>query len=509
MKARKLIREHGGLLLFALMVIVGVIASSCLIKQQTVKPCASKSMLILPRSGSAIGSLLLEFGPKGFLTKLPGSYEDGSEAGSIDWEFYDSGWPKQVTVYYRLKPGENTKRMLIQSKFLKEPSGYTGAPEYEYASTCAWYPDGTELECLLQPNGTYDENVWQVREGKRIKKQHSLYKREPAPNTQDPDRWTVVNREEGNLATGELSLKIWHDDKGVIHSRYVGENGETRECTKFQGYPVESDYHKGDLKPYREVCYKGLWTILWLNDKTGRHIDSYVYRHPMVIGSAEPPRAISQVTRTVWIDGKPVVDQVFAVDTRVSNQDAKPPKLVYIFQGVTPIARYGKKYEEKYMRVVVYDGGKRVHMVTLAAKRMTTEADSEAYPYEDLPEHVDTLNYSPGMTPPKDKIVWIFGKDGSLQFVSGYDYASVLKQLTVIGNERPQSRRDLDGDIKPVYFLNDPPEPWNALPPLKIPQKLDPVDPILVHACPNIDPAWLKIPDSIPDEPVAQDLPPY
>ena len=402
--------------------------------------------------------------------------------------------------------GQTEPRVLIQSDFLDQPAGSKTFPQY--LSTYASFPDGTEVQCQRQKDNTYDENVWLIKNGEKVLTEHSAYKLRTAESEQEEDRWTVWTRESHDPTTHELTAQVWRDRYGNFHWRTVDEDGVRREITADDRSVEESDYYKGSTTPFQNLRFKGLTTAVWLRDKAGQVVESWVYRHAIVAGDDPISPLVSQAVRTVWKDGKPAYDQVFLLDKTVSKADSKPPKLVYVFTQAAPLARDSNK---RYLRLTVYKGTRKVHMVALASARVFTQAATETYSWDDMPEHLDNTYQASGGSPPKDKTVWTFRKDGSPQFVAQFTYWSEINKLTTVGREMPQSRTDLDPDLDPDYFLADPPDTAFLPIPLSmdIPANLDSVDAATVGSCPKIDPEWLETPAAVPPEPTPPPMPPH
>jgi hypothetical protein len=483
------------------------------------EPTASEEapgrLVIIPRSSSAnaFRFLALGFGPTGFLRRLPAqaaSDEWAGAAGPADWQFYPDGETSQITVYYKPRPNETKPRVLIHSVFLDMPSAPGSSSPPEYSSTTASFPDGTEISCLRVGEDVFIEDVWCSEQGRKIHLQHSVYEFRNFLNRDlDGEGWCITRRQTWDKS-GKVTCQAWYDDRGNYHWQELGQDGIWREFIADGRDLSESDFIPGQDKPFREFLYGGLHTVLWLNDQSGKHVVSYTYRHPIV--KSDPPISpdVSQIVRTVWVDGKPAYDQLFDWNpTSKAGADSKKP--VYVFRGTTPLERVGKKY----LFVRVYEGTTRLQMVALSSSRRYTEAMGPAYPFACLPEYEEELkksSYAAGRgEPPLDKMVWTYRRDdGSLRFVVFFNEWGDLKNLTASGKDLPAARQELDPDLPPDFFVKDDMKQFWVIPvnmTLEL-DKLKPVPSDQVSGCPKIDPHWLATED-LPPEPHKPELLPY
>jgi hypothetical protein len=510
-KSIAFVKRRGGIIFALPFIVVALVCWRLLHVQQAPKYEASATTLILPRAGAVMDNLKAAIGPTG---RIDGNYADGQEAGAVVWVYNpDTNQPSQCTLYYA-----NSERVLMQSAFVPKPAGYKGPPEY--ASTHASLSDGSELYCRRIKEGCYDENIWFPNltaknstadsTQKRIK-EHSTYTLKAGTSLQDGE-WVMASRETFD-ETGKQTFWEKIIDDGTTTDTHSnarslwgsrGEDGITRNFdVDWQNMPHESDYRDGCEKPFREALYYVGWQVIWLNDKQGNHVRSFVYRHHR-LNQAEPE--VTQVISTIWKNGLPVCDQIFDLDMRVSLPYAKPPKLVYVLRRVDILARYGEY--KRYLRVRMDDRGKTVQMITLSKSRLRADgAAQKAYGEEVLPEWPERRFITPSSAFETGKTVWTF-KNGAMEYAAEFDYKNEIISLTVVGDrngvhgEPPRSRQDLDPDLDPYWFLADQPNALDEPLPMGVPPNLDQVDPAMVSQCPQVDPEWFVPPENIPPQPM-------
>ena len=458
------------------------------------------------------------FNEGGMLTTVPSEFTAPSLFGKVTWDYYpDTGQPRQCTIYYPSSNHASTSRILMQSSFLNKPRGYRGLPEY--ASTVGQLPDGSDFQCNRLAYGLYEEWIWYPGSHRSKTEEHSLYDWKPEAGTEEA-HWILLSKErldeKGKQTLWEKIVDIGQRVDGRVAERclwgFRDKDGiERRFSIDICNLPTESDYRKGSPKPFREVSFECGTPTVWVNDAQGNHVLSFVYKHYI---QDHPPcitPLVSQIIVSVWRNGEPVWDQIYDLDKRISQPDAKPPKLVYVLTGVDVLARYGK--EKAYLRVRMHNGGKSVHTITLSCNRECNQAEHQAYEDTVFPEYAERQSLSQTSLPNKTRTVWAFREDGSMEYVSQFDGANHLVKVTTIAGqlgkaaEAPQTRQDVDGDLDPQWFLadfSDQPLPPSAMELPDLPE----VDPALLKQCPPVDPEWFKAVE-IPPEPSTPEIPPH